>query len=127
MIYKKENLTGNKNERSLLFIRGIFLTVAMGLLYYSVLLLPPSDVCALGHCSIIMIAILSRIFLKEKIGFAHIFAFLLTAVGVVFISKPTIIFSTKSFTVSNNSVNVTQVSDSNVVIPTDSHLTLGIF
>ncbi len=39
-----------------------------------------------------MTAILSRIFLKEKITIAHFIGFVLTVLGVIFISKPAVFF-----------------------------------
>lgn len=93
LLYNKHNLIGPKGARCLLNIRGIFGVLALFLFYCSLQFLPPSDATALGHTSIIVTAILSKIFFKEKLGLSHFIAFLFTVSGVVLISKPTFLFS----------------------------------
>ena len=61
--------------------------------YFSLMLLNPSDVVTLMHGSIIITGILSRIFLKEKLTIAHLIGLMLTVMGVIFISKPSVLFS----------------------------------
>jgi drug/metabolite transporter (DMT)-like permease len=46
----------------------------------------------LAHTSLIITAVLARIFLKEKLTIAHLIASIFTIFGVIFISKPSVIF-----------------------------------
>lgn len=112
-MYKKLHLFGEPKNRKLLILRGLIQPVAVGLLYYGLKLLPPSDVVAINHTSIIFTAILSRIFLKERLGLAHLFGILLTIFGVVFISKPSFIFGTDSYQLLNLTINNTTQSNEN--------------
>lgn len=57
------------------------------------------------HGSIIMTAILSRIFLKEKITIAHFIGFVLTVIGVIFISKPAVLFPHHALAKHNQTLN----------------------
>ncbi len=69
-------------------------------------MIPASDVVAINHCTIIFLAIIARIFLKELLGIPHIFAIILTFFGVVLISKPTFIFGMKPL-INNQTFNET--------------------
>lgn len=92
VIIRNEEILGPKHQRCLLLLRGLIQVAAYYTLYYGLILIPPSDCTAIGHTSIIFIAIMSRMFLDEKLGFAHVFALLLTILGVGLISKPTFLF-----------------------------------
>lgn len=96
VIIRNEEILGPKHQRCLLLFRGLIQVAAYYTLYYGLILLPPSDCTAIGHTSIIFIAIMSRMFLNEKLGFAHVFALLLTILGVGLISKPTFLFHNDS-------------------------------
>lgn len=61
-------------------------------MYFAVLLINPSDFVALSRTNLIITAVLARIFLKEKLTMAHFVSILITAVGVLFISKPSGVF-----------------------------------
>lgn len=61
-------------------------------IYFAILFLKPSDLVSLSQTSLIMTAILARIFLKERLTMGHFIAILFTIVGVVLISKPSIFF-----------------------------------
>ena len=92
----KENPFGQKDARILLSCRGIVTSFGYFALYFGILFIPPSDCSAINHTSIIVTALLSRIFMKEKLGIPHIIALVLTIVGVVLISKPSLIFQNNS-------------------------------
>jgi drug/metabolite transporter (DMT)-like permease len=96
VIYKKENLIGAPGKRGMLMIRALFQTFAVICLYNGLLILAPSDAAALGNTSIIFTAILSRIFMKEELGIPHVIAIVFTLIGVIFISKPAVIFGSKT-------------------------------
>ena len=100
--YAKLNILGPKGTRCLLMIRSFIGLLGVLLIYFGIQFIPPSDCSAIANCSIVITAILSRIFLKEKLGIPHIIALFFTIAGVVFISKPSILFSAAS------SVNATE-------------------
>lgn len=95
MCFNKLNPFGQSGNRLLLTFRGLTNTFGLILLYLALRFIPPSDLSAIGHTSIIVTALLSRIFLKEKLGIPHLFALALTVLGVFFISKPSFLFDLK--------------------------------
>lgn len=95
--YNRDHMLGPKGQRLLLSVRGIIGVCALVFLYFALLFIPPSDLSAIANSSIIITAILARIFLKEKIGISHLFALLFTIFGVLFIVKPEFIFKHFSF------------------------------
>jgi drug/metabolite transporter (DMT)-like permease len=99
----------------LLVLRSILGVFGLFFLYFSLLLIPPSDVSACGHSSIIFTAILSKIILKEKLSISHMFALIFTLIGVFLIAKPTFLFS-KYETQTNES----EFSDKNFNNKTDN-------
>jgi len=90
--YKELPVLGPKHLFSLLVFRGFLGTVAIVTIYFAILFVDPSDVVSLTHTSLIMTAILGKIFLKEKLTMAHFFGILLTAAGVICITQPSFIF-----------------------------------
>lgn len=82
IFYNKLNLFGIKDQRILLSFRGILSVIGLIFLYLSLRFIPPSDLSACGHISMLVTALLSRIFLKEKLGIPHIFALCLTVAGI---------------------------------------------
>jgi drug/metabolite transporter (DMT)-like permease len=60
------------------------------------MLLNPSDAITITHTSIIITAVLARIFLNEKITLAHFIALILTVIGVLFICKPSFLFGNQN-------------------------------
>ena len=86
---------GPAGLRIFLTIRGLVGVLGLIFLYSGLIFLPPSDCSAIANSAIIITAILARIFLSEKLGFTHIIAIILTIVGVIFISKPSILFPRK--------------------------------
>jgi len=85
MFYKKLNPIGFSGQRVLLSFRGILSVIGLIFLYLSLRFIPPSDLSACGHISMLVTAFLSRLFLKEKLGIPHIFALCLTVAGKLFI------------------------------------------
>lgn len=79
--YKKVDFFGEKEHRKLLLLRGFSGTVALIGIYFSIKFIAPSDATALCQTLIIMVAILARIFLKEKFNITHIVSVLLTIIG----------------------------------------------
>ena len=84
----KINIFGPKEQRRLLAIRGCCGAFAFISLGFSLKYIDPSDTQALFNTRIIIIALLARIFLKEKLTIIHIVCLVLTICGVIFISQP---------------------------------------
>lgn len=101
--YQKRNPLGPKSERKLLTYRGLAGITGLLCGFFAIKFINPSDFKAINHSSIIITAILARIFLKEKLTIAHIFALILTIIGVILISKPSFIFS---FIIKNNEIHL---------------------
>lgn len=112
----KNNLLGPIESRKILIIRGLCGMTYLLSLHFSVKLIAPSDTVSLLHLNIIIVSILARIFLNEKINLAHIFSVVLSTIGVFLIAQPSFIFShlqqsrqfvNFSLPFSNNNTNLT--------------------
>jgi drug/metabolite transporter (DMT)-like permease len=100
--YNKVNVFGNKDQRGLLLVRGCFGATAILSMSLSVKYIDPSDTQALHSTRLIMISILARIFLKEKLTIIHIICLFLTIAGVLLISQPSFLVENFSnFTIIN--------------------------
>ena len=111
--YHKLKLLGPRKQFKLLLTRGVFGAFSLLSFYFSLMLMNPSDSVALLHSSIIITAVLSRLFLGEKLTLAHFFAIVLTANGVLFISKPSFLFEKELGPVGNNQTNITMEENIN--------------
>ena len=92
-LYNKMSLLGTQEQRKYLILRGIFGAFTLGSLYVSLTLVKPSDTTSLFGCNVIFIAIVSRIYLKEKFTIVHVLALILIVFGVTFISQPSFLFN----------------------------------
>ena len=115
-IKNKHFIFGEKGQRLMLSLRGIFGALCMNSTYLAVALMDPSDATALFNCSIIFVTIFARIFLKEKLTLVHLIALAITILGVVFISKPTFLFghmnlNQVNFSYSNSTKDATPLSN----------------
>ena len=90
--YKRLKMFGEKKYRNWLFTTGSCSVIIIICSFVAINLVHVSDVVTIGNASIIITAILCRIFLKEKLTVIHIIAFLITITGIVFISRPTFLF-----------------------------------
>jgi drug/metabolite transporter (DMT)-like permease len=93
--YNDLKILGPRSELKLLSLRGLFGSLNVFAVYFSIMFLNPSDATTLVHVSIIITSIISRFFLGEKLTLAHLVAIVLTANGVLFISKPSFLFGPK--------------------------------
>ena len=95
-----------KEYRKWLFLSGTLSVFIIITCFLAISLVHISDFVTIGNSSIIITAILCRIFLKEKLTIIHIIAFVFTMTGVVFICRPTFLFSNSQYkTVANQSYN----------------------
>lgn len=116
-LIKRNNPFGSTGSRKFLFLRGIVGLLGYIFLYIGLIIVPLSDSSAISHSSIIITAILSRIFLKEKLGLQHILALILTISGVLLISKPSFLFQTcKSTAISTNVSTLLNITNKTSVI-----------
>ena len=70
----------------------------------------PSDVVTIIHTSIVITAIISRIFFKEKLTLAHLVAVILSFIGVILISKPAFLFPNKTANLESSLSNSTNLT-----------------
>ncbi|RNA24470.1 solute carrier family 35 member G1 [Brachionus plicatilis] len=90
--YNKFEPLGPKSQRKLLIFRGIVGCGAVIFGFFSVKYLDISDVETLTNSAVIITAILSRIFLDEKLTMVHFFSLILTIAGVLFVVRPNFLF-----------------------------------
>lgn len=84
----RASLVGQRVNLKLLLARG---SVSVGgvIAYLAAMkLIDPSDAVSLFSCNVIFVAILSRIFMKEKFTVLHFFAFIFFVPGILFITQP---------------------------------------
>lgn len=76
--------------------------------------LKPSDLVAISQTSLVITAILARVFLKEQLCLGHFVAIALAVLGVLLISKPTFLFrSEPSSQVTSKFLNHSNTTASN--------------
>jgi drug/metabolite transporter (DMT)-like permease len=109
VIIKKSNLDflGARSQRKLLLLRGVVGSSAVILSYFSIKYLDVSDVETLTNSCVVITAIFSRIFLKEKLRIVHLISLVLTITGVFFIVRPSFLFGLEQDLESFFHVNLT--------------------
>lgn len=117
--YNDLKLLGPRKQFKLLCVRGVIGTCSLLAFYVSIMLLDPSDSTTLVHSAIVITAILSRLFLGEKLTIAHLIATLFTVNGVLFISKPAFLFPKEPALAiaTNSSQAIEQISSFNSMKP----------
>lgn len=100
--YNDLKLLGPRKAFKLLFVRGLIGSFSLLAFYSSIMLLTPSSSTSLIHMSIIITAVMSRFCLGERLTIAHFIAIALTANGVLFISKPSFLFSSDDLLIQGN-------------------------
>ena len=129
--YKRLSLFGPNDitVKKILRLRGFIGAIGMIFLHFAITMIAPSDNVAVTHSSVIITAILARIFLKERFTIAHIFSLILTVIGILLISQPSFLFKTKSIQTNLMVKNDTQNSTSLIYSLNDQNYSLyiGIF
>ena len=123
-LYKRLNLLGTKDQRKYLVIRGVFGAIGLECLYVSIRLVKPSDTTSLFACNVIFIAIISRIYLKEKFTVIHVIALVFIVVGVIFITQPSFIFAERKM-LNSTMLNIT-LENSSFLYSSEFLTSLGI-
>jgi drug/metabolite transporter (DMT)-like permease len=90
--YKNIPLLGPSDQLKLLLARSFFGIFAVVFTNFSLKYIEPSNSIVLSHTNIIITAIMSRMFLREKLGVQHLIAILMSLTGIVFILKPSFLF-----------------------------------
>lgn len=92
-VYNKLNIFGPRDQRTKLILRGLLGSTAIITIAYSIKFINPSDSQALYNTRLIIISILARFFLKEKMSIVLIFCLILTITGVLLIAQPSFLVS----------------------------------
>ena len=85
---KKVPVSINTTKLHLLFLRGLFGTIAMLLFFYTIATIPLGEAIILNKTSPFFVTILAYYLMKEAISINTIFALVIGFIGVVFIIKP---------------------------------------
>ena len=109
IVITKNTFFGPKNVRHYLVIRGMCCAVGMIALTFSMKLINPSDAASLVHLNTMITTVLARLFLKENLSIAHLAGLLVSAVGVLMITQPPLIFGTADVGNLTNLMNSTSV------------------
>ncbi len=125
ILYKKESFLGPKNMRKWLVARGLIGSSSVVLGYFALKYIDPSDFSTLNNCSVIVTAIIARIYLKEKLTSFHFIATLFSLCGIFFILRPAFLFA-KIEQPSNNESNITIFKLNNKVSRSSSDTALGV-
>lgn len=134
ILIKKESFFGPKEQRLWLIARGLVGSSSVILGYFALKYIDPSDYSTLNNCSVIVTAIMARIFLKEKLTSFHLIATILSLCGIFFILRPPFLFSIEKQTNLTNGSSLAAYSNQTshldttigVILVVLSALSLGI-
>jgi drug/metabolite transporter (DMT)-like permease len=104
-LFWKQNLLGPKESRMILTLRGLCGSIALILNYFSLQYINYSDSTVIRNLSPLMTALFATVFLKESMNISHLFAGMVTLIGLLFILRPAFAFgmlSVKSSNIDNN-------------------------
>nr|XP_023024453.1 solute carrier family 35 member G1 [Leptinotarsa decemlineata] len=91
VIYREEKVFP-KGKRIMLLMRSFTGTAALMLSFYAFRHMPLADASVIVFSVPVFTGIFARMFLKEPCGLFNIFSVVLTLIGVVFITRPPILF-----------------------------------
>lgn len=114
ILVERINFLGPVQSRKLLMIRGSFGAIGLLCMHFSVKMINPSDATALLQINAVIVNVLGRIFLKEKMSFTHLLSLIMSVLGVLFISQPTFLFGEKLpdiISYNSSQSNVTMMSE----------------
>jgi len=86
--FKKVSVSFDISKSHLLFLRGLFGTIAMLLYFYTIADIPLGEAVILNKTSPFFVTILAYYLMKESISTHTIFALIIGFIGIVFIVKP---------------------------------------
>lgn len=92
--FQKIRVTIDTSKLHLLFLRGVFGSLAMVLFFYTIATIPLGEAVVLNKTSPFFVTILAYYLIKESIDLKTFFALIIGFAGIIFIMKPFgIIFS----------------------------------
>ncbi|CAF0820808.1 unnamed protein product [Brachionus calyciflorus] len=114
---KRNNLEtlGPKSQQKLLILRGVVGSTAVIFGFFSVRYLDVSDLETLTNSAVVITAVLSRIFLNEKLTICHFFSLILTISGVFFIVRPSFLFGIENDMENFLHLNLTHLNNSHKI------------
>lgn len=86
--FKKASVTFDISKSHLLFLRGLFGTIAMVLYFYTIATIPLGEAVILNKTSPFFVTILAYYLMKESISTNTIFALIIGFLGVFFVIQP---------------------------------------
>uniref|UniRef100_A0A4X2LXW0 Solute carrier family 35 member G1 n=2 Tax=Vombatus ursinus TaxID=29139 RepID=A0A4X2LXW0_VOMUR len=92
LIYEKLGFLGPKGKRIFLFLRGVFGSTAMILLYYAFQLMPIADATVITFTTPVFTSLFAWIYLKEKYSVWDLFFTIFAIAGVILIARPPFLF-----------------------------------
>ena len=124
---KKNNLEyfGPKSQRKLLILRGVVGSLTVIFSFFAIRYLDVSDVETITNSSVLITAVFSRIFLKEKLTISHVIAIILTITGVVFVIRPAFLFGIEHDMEKIFHVNLTGQTAAHLLAKSTSNFTLS--
>lgn len=96
IMFTKQTFLGPKELRNMLILRGSMSTLALLASHFALKLINPSDAVALLNLNTILLSIMARFILKEKMNLVHLICLILSMFGVVFIAQPSFIFQSQA-------------------------------
>lgn len=91
VIYREEELFP-KGKRIMLILRSFTGTVSLMLSFYAFRHMPLADASVIVFSVPVFTGIFAKLFLKEPCGLFNVFSVILTIIGVVFITRPPVLF-----------------------------------
>lgn len=85
---KKFHVSVDMSKLHLLFLRGLFGSLAMLLFFYTIATIPLGEAVVLNKTSPFFVTILAYYLMKEKINLNTFFALIIGFIGIIFIMKP---------------------------------------
>lgn len=78
----------DKSKLHLLFLRGLFGSIAMVLFFYTIATIPLGEAVVLNKTSPFFVTILAYFLMKEKVSFRVFIALIIGFIGVIFVMQP---------------------------------------
>ena len=104
---------GPPEARTFLCLAAVASLVSRNAYYMSLMLIAPSDTLAIANSSILLTALLARLFFAEKLTLAHLLALLLIVVGVLFIAKPSFLLALFASSSSSTTTTIVNLNNDN--------------
>ena len=105
------SLIGTKESRKLLMLRGFLAGLTMILTHFTVKLINPTDAVSIFSLKTIIVSIIARIVLKEKVNLAHLICLFLSIIGIFLIAQESLINSNNTLD-SKRFTNFTLITNS---------------